>query len=390
VVKSRLFPLIFFDYEENYQYLSHHGLYRAFNPKIPINANLVDLTLSFNYEFDFWGKNYNLFKSAMGQQKAQVAETAQIALMTTTAVAQAYFALKTNLLREQLYEELYTVRKEWFELQRFMQEKALFSALSPLLSEENLLEAEKLVFAIKEEVETDKHLINVLLGVGPDEPLDIDDSLPSLPQSLTIPETLSLDLLSRRPDLMAQVWRVEALAHEVGAAKADFFPNINLSAFTGVESVLYRFLFNSHSTTGGLQPALHLPIFTAGSIRANIRAKKAAFDAAVEEYNQLILQSTKEVADLLVLAESIFKQKNDQEQIVEKAKDRYAITALRNVSGLDNLFEIYARQEEVIEKELDNVTLLYNQYLATIKLIKALGGGYNAPELPLEAEEQLQ
>lgn len=388
VVRSRLFPLIFFDATESWEYLSKNGLYRAFNPKIPLNANVVDLTLSFTYEFDFWGKNRHLFNAALGENKAQEAEAADVQLITAAAVAQAYFALKTNLTRKRLYEELYEVREEIFNLQKLLQKKALLSKLQPLFAEERLLEAEKLVFSIEEEVETDKHLINILLGQGPDTSLEIDASLPPTLETLFLPDNLSLDLLARRPDLMAQIWRVEALAQEVGAAKADFYPDINLRAFMGLESIAYRLLFNSQSKTAGLQPAIHLPIFTAGEIRANIRAKKAMFDQAVFEYNHLLLRSTYEVADLLVLAQSIFQQKTDQIMIVQAARERYALSALRQMSGLDSLLSPYFIKEELILKQLDDVSLLYSQYLAAIKLIKALGGGYQSEySIPLTAQE---
>ncbi|MGE0670219.1 MAG: efflux transporter outer membrane subunit [Parachlamydiales bacterium] len=385
-VRSKLFPFLFFDADETWQYLSKNGLYRALNPKVPLNANLVDLTLSFTYEFDFWGKNRNLFNAALGEEKAQEAEAAQVTLITTTAVAQAYFALKTNLVRKRLFEALYDLRSKVLDLQVLLQDKALLSMLPPLLSAEDLLEAEKLLFSIEQEVETDKHLLNILVGAGPDAPLQIAAELPPALDSITIPDNLSIDLLSRRPDLMAQIWRVESLAHEVGAAKADFYPNINLTAFAGLESILYRNLFKASSKAGGLQPAIHLPIFTAGQIRANVRAKKALFDEAVFSYNQLLLQSASEVADLLVLAKATFEQKADQERIVQAALDRCEITSLRRLSGLDNSLAEYFIEEELILKELDNVTLLYTQYLATIKLIKSLGGGYqSAYSLPLTA-----
>lgn len=386
VVRSKLFPLLFFDATETWEYLSKNGLYRALNPTVPLNANLVDLTLSFTYEFDFWGKNRNLFQASLGLTKAEEAEAAQVKLLTTTAVAQAYFALKTNLIRKKLFQELYRIRRQIFDLQNLLQDKALLSMLEPLLSEENLLESEKLLAAIQEEVQTDQHLLNILLGQGPDSPLYLGDELESVPLAITIPENLSLDLLSRRPDLMAQIWRVEALAHEVGAAKADFFPNVNLTAFAGAESIFYRLLFKSSSKTGGLEPAIHLPIFTAGEIRANLRAKKAQFDQAVFAYNQMLLNSAAEVADLLVLLQAVFEQKEEQEQIVLTAAARYELTEMRQKSGLDNSLAQLYREEELILKELDDASLLYSQYLSIVRLMKALGGGYqSAYAVPLKA-----
>ena len=88
-----------------------------------------------------------------------------------------------------------------------------------------------------------------------------------------------------------------------------------------------------------------------------------------------------------MFARSLYSQKQDQEKIVENAKLRWDVTALRNEKGLDSFFEIYAKQEEWIYKELDNITLLYGQYAAAIKLTKALGGGYQSGySIPLKAE----
>jgi NodT family efflux transporter outer membrane factor (OMF) lipoprotein len=376
VVRGKLFPLLSFDADETWEYLSKNGLYRAFNPKIPLNANLVDLTLSFTYEFDFWGKNRNLFRAALGEEKAKEAESADVDLMTTTSLAQSYFALKTNQMRKGLYEELYQVRAQIFDLQNLLREKALLSSLEPLLSEETVLESQKLIFSIEEEIEIDEHLINILMGRGPDHPLNLQEDAPLPLNQIPLPNDLSLDLLARRPDLMAQIWRVESLAHEVGAAKADFYPDISLKAFLGLESVFYRTLLRNASKTAGLQPAIHLPIFTAGAIRANIRAKKAAFDTAVFAYNQLLLKSVSEVADGLSLIRSVMEQREDQEQIIAAAAARCDLISLRELSGLDSLFEGYRVKEELILKQLDDLTLLYTQYAATVKLIKALGGGY--------------
>lgn len=389
IARSLLFPLLYFDYNETWEYLSKNGLYRSLNETFQINPNFVDAALTAHYEVDFWGKYRNLFHAAVGRAKAEAAELNQTILLTTTALAQSFFALKTNLVREALYEQLYETRKKVFDLATLREEKSLDSKLPPLLIEELVLESEKLVFAIKEEVANDKYLINLLRGKGPDAKLKINEVLPSVPESLEIPKTLSVDLLARRPDLMAQIWRVEALSHDVGAAKADFYPNVNLIGFLGLQSGAFANFLQGNSKTFGLSPAFTLPIFTAGAIGANVNAKKAEFDAAVYSYNDLILKSCQEVCSVLQFAQSIYLQKQAQDMIVGAAKERFEITSLRAISGLDNLLELYRFRAELILKELDQITLLYNQYVAAIKLIKSLGGGYGeGVKPPLEGEKQ--
>ncbi len=382
IARSLLFPLLYFDYDENYEYLGKNGLYRSLNKDFRANLNLLDFSLSAHYEIDFWGKYRNLFHAAVGRAKAEAAELNQTILLTTTSLAQSFFALKTNLIRKYLYKELYLVRKKLLDLSHLLEEKSLFSKLPPLLSDEVCTESKKLVYAINEEVANDKYLINLLRGKGPDAELSIQATLPPLPPSLVLPKTLSLDLLSRRPDLMAQIWRVEALAHDVGAAKAEFYPNVNLVGLLGLESGGFSNIFQGNSKAFSLAPAVHLPVFTAGAIGAGVRSKKAEFDAAVATYNDLILRSCQEVATVLAFAESIFLQKKSQDRIVLAAAERYEITELRTRSGLDSLLQTYRFQEELILKQLDQVNLLYNQYVAAVRLIKSLGGGFGADETP--------
>lgn len=280
VSRSKLYPFIFFDFNETWQHLSKNGLYKTLNPTIPVSADLLDLTLSFTYPFDFWFKYRNQYRAAIGQAKAAIAEAKEVELIVTTSVAQSYFALKANLLLERLYKNLIEVRLASLELQNLLFDKALLSILDPLAAEENLSRVRKELASVQDEIANNRHLVNTLVGVGPDEPFAIDDNFPPL-DKIVIPSNISIDLLARRPDLMAQIWKVEALAHEVGVAKADFLPEINLGAFVGVESLSFAQLMQGKSLQEGLKPAIHLPLFTAGGILANVKAKKAAFEEAV-------------------------------------------------------------------------------------------------------------
>ncbi|KTD08655.1 efflux transporter outer membrane subunit [Legionella jamestowniensis] len=386
VTRSALFPLLFFDATENRQYLSKNGLYRALNHNLPLSVTLLDLSLSFTYDFDFWGQNHNLFYEAIGKVKAQQAEAAEVRLLITTALAQAYFAYQVNLVKKQFYEQLVTVRSNIVNLQNIMLKKGLADELPAYAAEENLLEAKKLLSSIQEEIAVDKHLVNVLAGRNPEAPLSLHPKLPGLPRQLQIPQTISLDLIARRPDLMAQIWRAKALAYKTGAAMADYLPNVNLTGLVGLESTSWKKLLQGSSFTAALRPAIHLPIFTAGAIKANIKATKAEFDAAIFAYNALLLRSTQEVLDTLDFAQRVYQQKREQIGILNSTNKRYNLTVLREREGLDSGFNIYNLQEELIEKKLVNLGLLYNQYLASIKLIKALGGGYCQVNVPLERQ----
>ena len=175
---------------------------------------------------------------------------------------------------------------------------------------------------------------------------------------------------------MAQIFRLDALAFEVGAAKADYWPNINISGLAGFQSGSWSTLFEWISKTIGVLPGLSLPVYTAGAIGANIDAKKALFDEAVYQYNDLILQSFNQVADLLAIGKSVYGEKEKQSQIVDNAKARYGLTLLRQQNGIDNALSAYQFLEELLLKKLEEIQLLYQQYVVSISLTRALGGGY--------------
>jgi len=384
--RSKLFPWIFFKVTDQWEHLSKNGLYRAFNPLLPLNSNLIDIDFTLNYDIDFWGKFHNLFYAALGRKKAQEAEAAEVAIVIAASLTRAFFALKTNLIKKMLYAELYEVLSATFALQNQLKQSALLSVLPSLFTQENLGEIQKIIEGLDAEIAGNKHLINVLAGFGPDTPLEIDVSLSPLPERLCLPCDLSANLLSRRPDLMALIWQAKALAHDVGAAIADFYPDVNLSALIGVESLRVAHLFDLGSVTGLVKPALRLPIFTAGDIEANVDATKSEFYTAIFAYNQRLLTSAQEVADALSIGKSVFQQKQEQQVILESVESRVALIQMRKTSGLDNAFDLYLVLQDLIQKKIEDVELTYMQYVVSVQLIEALGGGFFADQIPLSKE----
>jgi NodT family efflux transporter outer membrane factor (OMF) lipoprotein len=382
IARAKLFPLVSFDASDDWSYLSKTGLYRALNPTIPLNAQVIDLNLSFSYEFDFWGKYRNLYKAAIGRYKAQIAEAAQVSLILSAAVAQTYFALKTNMWRQKVYQELYEVRKHYFDLQTELLDHSILSKLPPLLSEEAVFEAKQWLDTIEQEIAVDKHLLNTLCGQGPDTALEVSsDPLPEN-GALLIPSSISTELLSRRPDLMAQIWRVEALAKEVGAAKANFWPNVNLVGLLGFQTTSWSELLHWASKTIEGIPGFTLPIYTAGRISAEVNAKKAEFNTAVYTYNDLLLKSFQQVSDLIALGRSVYDKKEQQRSIVKNASSRYLLTELRRDQKIDNALDSLEKQDALLQQTLKDIELIFEQYAISVQLTRALGGGYIAKEEP--------
>jgi NodT family efflux transporter outer membrane factor (OMF) lipoprotein len=387
IARSKLFPWISLDGSYDDEYLSKNGLLRALNPRLPLHALLYDLKFNLNYELDIWGKNKELYKAALGDELSECAEQAQTILWVTTSVAQTFVAVKEYQQQKNLIAQLIAVLKEINELQDFLYEKALANKLITLAAEENYFDAEKLLWVVDQQLQISKHQLNVLVGRGPDDPLDLGEESPPPIRSLCIPCDITSDLLARRPDLMAKIWSAKALAHQVNAAITEYYPDVNLTAFLGLESVKGSLFFNLSSFTTGYRPAFHLPIFTAGAIKANVNTHIALFNETIFEYNQLLLTSAQEVTDNLEIAQSLFRQIADQQNLLKRLKERVELTDLLYQKALGDQLSNYYIKEEFIRQEIEELALTYDLYTALIQLIRSLGGGYQSLDVPLRAQE---
>ena len=238
------------------------------------------------------------------------------------------------------------------------------------------LDLQEEMLSTEQTLRTELHKLKAITSLGQDAIIDLSwRALKNV--DFALPPNLSLDLLSRRPDLNAQTQRVEAAAKEIGAAKTDFYPNINLMVIIGLETLKGNALFRSNSFSANLEPAFHLPIFTAGRLKAQLYEKVAAFDEAVYAYNELILLAAQEVTDSLTNSAMLKKQIIIRKAILDDAKRKSQLTLERFKNALDNQISVLDMENVVLEEELALTQLQYSRQLVEIQMIRALGGGYH-------------
>jgi NodT family efflux transporter outer membrane factor (OMF) lipoprotein len=374
--KAALYPELDLDAFDLWTHLSKEGFFRAFAPTIPAVVNDFYIGLTFSYEFDFWGKNRDLFKSALGEMEARCAETMQAELVMTTAIAYTYFELQFLLKKKLLIEEMRENRQSATSIRENRAKKAVDSALEPLQAKAEMLNFDAEIQEVESDIRAHIHKLKALAGLQQDADLKLEQR-DLKPFKLALPETLGIDLIGRRPDLIAQKRRVEAAAYEVDAAKTNFYPNINLKAFLGADSVIWSQLFRSDNWDLGVAPALHLPIFTAGRIRAELYEKNAAFNQAVHIYNEMILEATQQVADSLTKIDFLLKEIDIRVSSLQVASSQQAIAIRRLQGALDDRTVLLKAIDNVLEKKLLLATLEYGAQLAEIELIRLLGGGFH-------------
>jgi NodT family efflux transporter outer membrane factor (OMF) lipoprotein len=243
-------------------------------------------------------------------------------------------------------------------------------------TEASLPEVRERIAQLNETIALTRNQIAALLAQGPDRGLAIARPRRQAPQALALPSQLPADLIGRRPDIVAQRWRVEAARKDIDVAHAEFYPNVNLVAFFGLQSIGLGQFFAAGNAVAGIGPALRLPIFDGGRLRSNLAGKNAEYDIAVEQYNQSLADALREVADQLVSYRSVDTQRREVASGLATAQNAYDLALLRYKEGLGNYLQVLNAESQVLTQRSLQADLGARELDITVNLTRALGGGF--------------
>jgi len=379
VVYASLFPTLNLNADLLWAYLGKNSSPIS-GVSLPHNIHPSTIFFSLNYEFDFWGKNRQKFEAALGQVKTQEALYAEAKLMLSVSVATIYFDLQAALEQYDLYLEMLDVEGKLLELMTKQLEHGLINQISVNNIQENMIETEKGTIILEKEIALKKHALQVLMGRQVQEDFSIEPVSFGEVTVANLPEFIGSDLLARRPDIMAQIWQVRSAARWVGVAKTEFLPNINLGAGGGFFSFHFHDLFSKDSLMGFLLPSFELPIFTAGKLTANLKAKIATYHQTIQEYNNLVLSAIGQVADQISSFQSISQRVEEQQSKQALVRQDMNLTGLRVDAGLDPLTNYLQVKNRYLQEKAALIDLQRSQIITQVELIKALGGGYFVEE----------
>jgi outer membrane protein, multidrug efflux system len=354
--------------------LSHNGLIPP--PYAGTTINDAEVSLGFAYDFDWWGKNRATLAATIDEERAAEADRAAATLLLTSAVAQQYFAWQAAGARVALALESLDQREQAVRLLKMRLDRGLESSGSVDQAKVQRDSDQEYLLAMKLNQQLIREQLRALLGAAPGTLPELT-AMPLPSEETAIPSQLGLDLLARRPDVEASRLRVEAQTRRIDAAKAEFYPDININAFLGLSSVKLGKLLNSDSLTTGITPALHLPLFDAGRLRANLGITRADLDLAIATYNQTVADAASDVSIQVVALSGIAAQRQAAVASVHASEAVKANAQSRLHQGLIDGLDTIAAELPLIEQR-DVVLQLDAQQLGTqIALIKALGGGYH-------------
>jgi NodT family efflux transporter outer membrane factor (OMF) lipoprotein len=333
-------------------------------------------TLDFRWELDFWGKNRAGLAAATSQQEAARAELAQSRLLLAAGIASSYSELsRLHASRETAGHSL-DIRRKTAGLFAERLQHGLETRGSVRAADARRAAAEGAVMALDEQLVLQRHRIAALLGKGPDRGLAIHAPVLQLDRHFGLPPQLGAALLGRRPDVVAARLQAQALDSRIAQKKAEFYPDINLSAFVGVQALGLDMLTRSGSAVGALGPAISLPIFSGGRLQGELRGAQARHAEAVANYNQAVANALQEVASAAASQRALGARLGKAQEAADAADESHRQATRRYDGGLASYLEVLTAEDALLTA-MDALTNLRSaSFTLDIALQRALGGGY--------------
>ncbi|MDR3514806.1 MAG: efflux transporter outer membrane subunit [Azospirillaceae bacterium] len=379
--QAALFPALRAGAAPSLERFNENGLFPApFAGNVRTNNQIA---LDGSYTLDLWGGKEAEFRAALGALRASEVDRQTARLDLTTAIAQAYVRLAGEWDQLEISRDLLRQKHEIKALSDGLLRAGLVTEVEVQQAAAAIAATEAEISASEERVALLQQQLAVLVGAGPDRGATIGRPRLLVAHDLALPATLPAELIGRRPDIVAQRWRIEAAVRTIDATKATFYPNINLSASLGLQSVGIDKFFMASSTLATIGPAITLPVFDAGRLRANLAMADADFDIAVETYNGTIIAALQDVVGQLTSWHANESALTQEHVAVAHLRDADRLAILRFREGLSNYLTVLSAEGELTAERRNEARAQNRQLVIAVALVHALGGGYQPGDPPV-------
>lgn len=339
-------------------------------------GTVINVPFDMSYEIDLWGKVRRSAEAATALYQASAADVENLFLSVHAEVARNYFVLRGLDAEVELLERTTALREQNLQLVESRYRNGQSARLDVARAETELASARAEVEAVRRQRAQIEHALAVLTGnVASSSRLAGQASLPAAP---VIAAGLPSELLERRPDVAAAERRLMAANARIGVAKAAFFPSIRLTGSAGYSSDELNGLFDWGNRVWALGPSVTLPIFNAGRNSANLEQTEAAYTEAVANYRQSVLVAFRDVEDALSNRVFLDRQHAAQQEALRAAQEAATLSAHRYQAGQISYLEVIDSERTALAHERAVTQIRAQQLQASVALVKALGGGWEA------------
>jgi NodT family efflux transporter outer membrane factor (OMF) lipoprotein len=334
-----------------------------------------------SYEADVWGRVRLGIDAARATAQASAADLEAVRLSLHAELALDYFELRGLDAERVILDNSVAAFRRALELTQNRFAGGIASQADVSLAETQLEATRAQAVDLGARRASLEHAIAVLTGKAP-AALQVPSSpLASPPPD--IPMGLPSDLLERRPDVASAERRIAAAGAAVGIAQTAFFPRLLLTAAAGFESRSLLSWLSGLSTFWSAGPAAAATLFDGGRRRAVSAQARAGYDETVAFYQETILRSLQEVEDSLATLRVLREEADIQAAAVAAAERSLALATTRYRGGVTSYLEVITAQNAALANQRTAVSILSRRLAASVLLIKALGGGWNATSLPV-------
>jgi outer membrane protein, multidrug efflux system len=340
--------------------------------------NDIQLPLTMSYEIDAWGRIRRMVESATAAEQATQYDLRFVKLTVSASVATDYYTLREADAEIVITQETLKDLQRGYDITNDQFRHGLISELAVKQAQTLLDQTRAQLEGLHIQRDQLEHALAVLAGRTV-EGFHIEPELAPvhLPQ---IPPGLPSDLLNRRPDVSSAERVAASQSAQIGVAKAAYYPHLSLTGFAGYESTDPTSLVNWQSTIASLIGSAAAPIFTGGRLRANVDQAQAAYQQAVLQYEKSVLVAYGDVEDQLAALHYLARQSEAQANAVADAKRASEIAFSRYQTGLVSYLDVVVAQQTLLTNEQVATQVNGAQAVATVSLIRALGGGWQTSD----------
>jgi NodT family efflux transporter outer membrane factor (OMF) lipoprotein len=365
--------------ETSRQDISADNITDAIRDALPDDwSTQTSAAISLEYQLDFFGRNRASFAAVTSRAKAAEAESAAARLQLSTAIASAYAELIRYAVDARALEDAARLRQRSAMLVRERVRTGIENEGQAHQATAEYSQARAELISAYAGIARTRNQLAALLGKGPDRGLTIELPVTPRMRSMGLPDRVDLDLIGRRPDLVATRLYVESAAERINVARADFYPNINIAAVVGLQTLGLDRLGDGSLAFAQVGPAISLPIFNGGAIEGAYRGARADYDEAVATYNQTLADALREVADALSDRRAVEVQLVEQRNALRASEASYRIATLRYQGGLSSYIDTLNVESSLIARQRAVAELEARAFALDLQLVRALGGGYAA------------
>ncbi|HHT8829575.1 TPA: efflux transporter outer membrane subunit [Burkholderia cenocepacia] len=350
------------------------------------NVSPSSIFVGLNYQLDLWGKNRAATKSLMSLRDAAGVEAEQVRLTLAVAIVTVYCQLDQAYAVRDLLQQKLKISQRVTAVLRERTARGLdnaYDASDASIKRSRLLEQ---IALNDEQIKLAQLQLGVLSGRGPERGLALQRPRVGAFAGGAVPARLPADLLGRRPDIVAARLRVEAAFANADSTRAQFYPDVNLVALGGVFALTPASLFSRDSLAGSVGPAISLPIFDRGRLKAKLGADVAQADVAIGLYNKTVDDALGQVAQLVTSLQTSQTLVAQQQEAVAAAQKIVQIAADRHRRGVLMQKDVDVADLTLIDERTQMIALLGKQRMLRVGLIGALGGGFDAGATVAQAQ----